>query len=146
MKIGWGTRVAFLYGGFVVMIGVLVFSSMRQEFDLVSKDYYQKELAFQDVIDAGKNQSGLSRPVDIMKTGEHVVFSFPPEFSGQEIEGDITFYSPVNAAWDRSYPIAGEGIVYSIPVRTMEQTLYQVKITWESGGKKYYQEDELLNR
>ncbi len=143
MKIGWGTRIAFLYGGFVVMIGILVYSSMRQEFDLVSKDYYQKELAFQEVIDAGKNQSGLSRPVDIIQASGHISFSFPPEFSGQPLTGSITFYSPANAAWDRTYPIAEEGIVFSIPVGTMEQTLYQVKISWEAGGKKYYQENEV---
>jgi hypothetical protein len=146
MKIGWGTGIALLYGAFVVMIGVLVYSSMRQDFDLVSKDYYQKELVFQDIIDAGKNQAGLSRPVDIMHTGNLITFSFPPEFAGAEIKGDITFYAPVNAAWDRSYPITGNGNVFSVPVGSMEQTLYKVKISWESGGKKYYQENELLNR
>ncbi len=143
MKIGWGTRIALLYGGFVVMIGILVYNSMRQQFDLVSKDYYQKELAFQEVIDAGKNQSGLSRPVDITQADGHIIFGFPPEFSEQDIKGTINFYSPANAAWDRNYAIAANGIVFSIPIGTMEQTLYQVKISWEYNGKKYYQENEV---
>lgn len=144
MKIGWGTRIAVLYGGFVVMIGILVYLSAKQEFHLVAKDYYQQELAFQDVIDAGKNQSGLSRAVDIMKTTDYITFSFPPEFSGEDIEGDITFYSPVNAQWDRTYAIAANGIIFAIPTHALEKTRYHVKISWESAGKKYFQENELV--
>jgi hypothetical protein len=143
MKLGWGTRIALLYIGFVAMIAILVWNSMQQDFHLVSKDYYQKELAFQDVIEAGANQSTLSRPVEIIKSDSHITFSFPPEFSGKSIKGDIYLYSPVNDLWDRSYPIAGDGIVFSIPANNIEKTRYQVKINWEAGGKKYFQESEL---
>ncbi|MBW7914094.1 MAG: FixH family protein [Taibaiella sp.] len=65
MKFGWGSRIALLYGGFVVLIAALVTGSMRQDFDLVADDYYQQEIAYQNVLDAGKNQSALSAPVRV---------------------------------------------------------------------------------
>ena len=61
----WGARIALLYGGFVVLIVVLVTKSMREDFDLVSADYYNKELAYQNVIEAAKEQATLSEPVKV---------------------------------------------------------------------------------
>src|SRR5690554_5238258 len=99
MNIGWGAKIAMLYGGFVLMIGILVYKSTQEDFDLVATDYYQKELDYQNVIDAGRNQAQLSRPIDIMAT-EHVIgFDFPPEFQGKNLNGTIKFYAPMNEEW-----------------------------------------------
>src|SRR3954466_6335356 len=105
MKISWGWKIALLYGGFVILISSMVIASNRQHFDLVSKDYYEAELGYQKVIDAGKNQSALSQPVSIHANAAAIVISFPDEFRSKVLSGSIQFYSPVNAAWDRSFKI-----------------------------------------
>ena len=40
MKLGWGWKIAILYGVFAVLIVSLVIASNRQHFDLVTDDYY----------------------------------------------------------------------------------------------------------
>lgn len=144
IKMNWGARIALLYGGFVVLIVVLVTKSMREDFDLVSTDYYNKELAYQNVIEAGKNQATLSEPVKVYKDGSNVTIDFPAEFDGAVVEGNIQFYSKLNAKWDRSIPVAiDEQGNCSIPVDKLVNTIYTVKMDWRADGKTYYQETEL---
>jgi len=48
----WKYRIGLLYGGFVVMILILVFLAYTGKVELVDKNYYQKELNYQKTIDA----------------------------------------------------------------------------------------------
>ena len=144
LKLGWGSKIAFLYIGFVLLIVVLVTASMRQEVDLVADNYYEQELAYQDVLDAGKNQSTLSGPVSIHANETMVTIEFPEEFSRQAINGNIQFYSPIERAWDKEIALNSiQGGMTTIPRSELQRTKYKIKISWEVEGKKYYQESDL---
>jgi nitrogen fixation protein FixH len=143
MKIGWGTRIAFLYGGFVLIIAALVIGSMRQNYDLVSKDYYQQELEYQKTIDAGKNQAALSAPVHLHANESNVVLKFPSEFEGKTLAGKIHFYSPVDAAMDKSFELVAENNSMFIRRSELHNATYKVKIGWQVDGKEYYQESAI---
>lgn len=143
IKLNWGGGIAVLYLGFVALIIYLVAGSMRESVDLVSADYYQKELKYQDVIEAGKNQAALSQPVAINTTAAEVAIQFPEEFAKDHITGTVQFYSPVNPAWDVTEDIITAGNVYTIPRAKLRSTTYKVKMNWDVNGKKYYQESDL---
>jgi hypothetical protein len=144
MKIGWGWKIAVLYGGFVVLILGLVVASSRQHIDLVSKDYYNAELEYQKVIDAGKNQAGLSAPFYVHANGTTVTIDFPGEFKNKNLSGNIEFYAPVNAEWDRSFKIVTQNNSVTIPRDTLHDTRYTVKINCIMDGKSYYQEADII--
>ena len=59
MKLSWGYKIAFVYIIFVAGIGFLVFKASSQKFDLVTKDYYDQELKYQEVIDQAANTAML---------------------------------------------------------------------------------------
>ena len=60
------------------------------------------------------------------------------------MEGNIQFYSKLNAKWDRSIPVAiDEQGNCSIPVDKLVNTIYTVKMDWRADGKTYYQETEI---
>jgi hypothetical protein len=143
IKIGWGTRIAILYSGFVLLIATLVVGSMRQDFDLVSTDYYEQELRYQDVIDAGRNQSALSEAISLNVVDDMIILQFPKEFSGRTVAGKVSFYSPVNASWDRSFDIAATDSRMLIPTVRLRKTAYKAKINWRADGKDYYQESSI---
>ncbi len=52
---GWSKKITFAYVGFVALIVTMVVVSMRQKVDLVSKDYYAKELNYQSDINKMSN-------------------------------------------------------------------------------------------
>ncbi len=144
MRIGWGWKIALLYGSFVVLILCLVIASNNQHFDLVSKDYYDAEIGYQKIIDAGKNQSALSAPLMVHANENSVTIDFPEEFRNKELSGNIEFYAPVNAQWDRSFKISAQNNSASIPRNRLQNTRYTVKISCTVDGKNYYQESEIM--
>lgn len=143
MKLNWGTKIALMYGGFVVLIMFLVIKSMKQDFQLVSDDYYQKEIKYQDVIDGSKNQAQLSAPIAIHANEQKVTLDFPADFTNQELKGSVQFYSSVNAKWDAKFPLKAIANSMDIDRTQLQKTRYTIKINWEAAGKKYYQEDSL---
>lgn len=139
----WGWKIGLLYTGFAAMIITLVVMSTRQHFDLVTKDYYKAEIKYQEVIDAAKNQSTLSRPFGIHANSANVVVDFPAEFSGKAISGKIQFYSPANADWDHTVDIAATDNKVMIARADLKPTNYTIKIRCTVDGREYYQESSL---
>lgn len=143
MRISWGYKIALLYCGFVALIITLVVKSMHQKVDLVSKDYYAEELAFQRKIDAGKNQSVLSAAANIHADAQNIVIDFPAEFKDANVTGKVHFYAPANADFDKDISIAAVNNTVSISRNLLQQARYTLKLSWEAAGKKYYQETDL---
>ncbi len=143
MKLGWGWKIAILYGCFAILILSLVIASNRQHFDLVSDDYYGEEVAYQKVIDASKNQSALSQPLQIHANESSVIIEFPNEFKDKMLTGSIQFYSPVNESWDHTYKITPQNNSFSISRTELQKTRYILKINCTIDGKNYHQETEI---
>lgn len=143
VKIGWGTRIAFLYGGFVVMMVSLVTLSMKQDFSLVSDEYYQDELAYQNTIDASRNSSTLSEPTTVSAYAKEIIVRFPQEFAGNSVTGTVHFYSPVATSLDRKFDIVLSNNVMHIDRQQLAGGRYVVKLSWKANGKTYYQETDL---
>jgi hypothetical protein len=121
MKIGWGWKIAVLYICFAAMIGTLVVASSRQKFDLVSKEYYRDEIAYQKVLDASKNQAALIGNIEIGTKGNTVTVRFPEEFRDKVVEGKIHFYAAVDQRWDREFAISLNSNIMSIPKTRSDQ-------------------------
>lgn len=143
----WGLKITFLYSGFVALILTLVVLSSRQHFDLVSKDYYADEIAYQKVIDADKNSTTLSSSISATVTAEDVTIKFPAELSSKTLSGTIHFYSPVNAAWDRELPLNALNNEMVVTRAQLHNTRYIIKADFNDGNQRYYQEEEInLNK
>jgi len=143
MKFNWGWGIAVLYCSFAVLIGVLVVSSNRQKFDLVSNDYYGEEIAYQKIIEGGKNQASLSVPIAVQTNDAFVTIAFPPEFKDKGITGKVDFYCPINSEWDYSMKIGENGYSLNVDRKKLRNTKYTVKINCTVDGKNYYQESDI---
>jgi hypothetical protein len=145
MKIGWGWKIGMLYSGFVVLIVGLVVGSLKQQFDLVSQDYYGEELAYQKTIDAGRNQASLSEPFGIHANAESIFVELPAELAGRVEEAKLHFYCPTNSEWDRTFRVLPNGTHRTIAISrsSIKNARYTIKLTCKAGGKTYYQETEL---
>ena len=144
MKLGWGWKIAILYGSFMILILSLVVASNHQQFDLVSQNYYGEEIAYQKVLDAGKNQSQLSQPLGVHANDKTITIDFPDEFRNKALSGTVQFYSPVNSAWDRIYKINADGNSITINRNELRNTRYTIKISCRADSKCYYQESEII--
>jgi nitrogen fixation protein FixH len=140
IRISWGTRIAFLYIGFVALIATLVISATRMDFDLVSKDYYQQEIGYQKRLDATAATSALSQPLAATVNATNVVVLFPQEFAKQTVDATIRFYSPINDTHDREFKLqSADGKIF-IERAKLDKTAYTLQVSWNAGDKDYYQE------
>jgi hypothetical protein len=145
IKISWGYKIAALYIGFVLLVLFMVFMAMQQKIELVSPDYYAKELKFQQEIDAMNNAGLLSANLHVELQSNTVIISFPQEFKGKEIKGEALMFRPSDSSLDISFPIElneeGKLILQSNKFKT---GLYKLIIKWSFDNKNYQTEHTIV--
>lgn len=141
MKINWGVRIVVLYVGFVALIVTLIVLSSSVNNELESKDYYAKELAFQDKINATQNENKLNHSINYEIIGREFILSFDTSQLNPTFSGSVFFYRPSETALDKEYTInfdkAGQQI---INLSQFKKGVYKVQINWENNAIKYYKE------
>lgn len=141
----WGIRITILYISFVLLIVVLVSLSMNQKVDLVSSDYYEKELKFQDKIDGANNFNQLNAPISLKAKQKLIEINFPTEFAAKSIKGNVWVYRPSDASLDIKDSISinasGQQNIFS---EKLKRGLYKVQLEWTMDGKKYFNEQDLF--
>ncbi|MDQ3109889.1 MAG: FixH family protein [Bacteroidota bacterium] len=137
----WGIRIAILYGAFVAMILFLVFRTMNEDIELVSPDYYENELKFQNQIDR-QNQSILLNEQPYIEIKENTIaIKFPAEIKPSTISGAIKFYCPSNSSSDFTINLqVDSSMTQLVSSVKFKKGTYQAQVTWSAGGKNYYNE------
>lgn len=141
----WGIKILILYLGFVALIITLVGMSMNQKVDLVSADYYEKELKFQERIDSENNFRLLNKTISCKVQDKMVVLEFPKEFMEKDIVGTILIYRPSDSSLDiqAAIDIDPSGL-QKISLNKFKRGLYQVQMEWAMEGKRYFNEQNLF--
>jgi hypothetical protein len=143
MKLSWGYKIAFVYIAFVAGMGILVFKASNEKFDLVTKDYYDQELKYQQVIDQSANASKLSAPIAIKRNEGELKISFPNEMKNKKKLVDFYLYYAADAKRDfrKSFELNENELAQALPVGM--KGMYELKLTWETEGVKYYHEQRI---
>ena len=144
MRISWGYKIAAVYILFVIGIMFLVYKANNEHFDLVTSDYYEKELKYQHVIDDKQNVAALSAPVIIEHSKENIAIHFPSDFQGKSISGEAYLYCPSDAKKDQRNKIEITGLDYNWKFSQTISGLYEIKLSWKSGNKSFYKEEKLF--
>ncbi|MCW3081175.1 FixH family protein [Segetibacter sp.] len=139
----WGTKLLLVFAAFALLMSTLVYMCMKQNFELVSKDYYKEELRYQDKIDGMNNVNKIGNVV-IRDNGNKVAIQLPKEVQGLALTGQALFYCPVNSTNDRTLPLAinDEGLML-IDKSKLAKANYTVKLNWQIGNEQYYTEQNL---
>ena len=129
---------------FVTGIVFLVYKASNQKFDLVTKDYYDQELKYQHVIDESANTAKLSMPLVVARSGDHLQIDFPAEMKHKRKTIDFYLYYPADAKKDfrKTMETTDNELVQPLPSAMKGQ--YQLKLSWEVDGIKYYFEKKLF--
>jgi len=137
----WGIKIAILYLSFVALIVTLVVLSSRQNIDLEYTDYYNRELRYQDKIDAMANEKGLGESITHQLVTDNLVLSLPSELMNTNVQGELHFYRPSDAKKDVKLPMQfnanGKQI---IPRSDFSKGIYKLRMTWTMNNKSYYKE------
>lgn len=139
----WGNKLILVFIAFAGLMFFMVYKAMHTRYELVSKEYYQDELRYQDKID-GKTNALLVSDVRIDANDDHLILQLPKEMEGQSIKGDIWFYCKTDAIKDLRIPLTAdqEGKQF-ISKKQLKANKYLLKLSWETIDKKYYSEKDI---
>lgn len=137
----WGKKIAVLYIGFVVLTLAFVFFAMNQRVDLVTDNYYEKELKYQEQIDKSKRTKELKEKTDIQLLGKTIKIKFP-SLPNKNIQKDfILFYRPSDPSKDIKIQVSADSLGFQlIPVEKISAGFWKIKLNWTSGGFEFYDE------
>lgn len=140
-RVNWGTGIVIGIIVFVVISVSMTVIFMTQDVSLVSDNYYEKSLVYQDEIDKQSRTKSLDEQVKINFNGEVVTISFPPDYSEKKITGEIYFYRPSNSSLDFKLPLqVNEEGNQVIPVGHFEKGFWRIKLNWTMDENEYYNE------
>lgn len=141
MKFNWGHGIALFYGLFAFSLLTVVIKTTQYDHSLVTEKYYEKDLQYQEHFEKLANSQQLAQQLKVWKSKETKSLSiqFPDGF--EHIEGEVTFYRPVNQNEDFSLPfeLTGNNLL-EYDTKDMQPGLWTIKIDWQSGDTPYYQE------
>lgn len=141
MKFNWGHGIALFYGIFAVSLLAVVIKTTQYDHSLVTEKYYEKDLQYQEHYEKLANSQKLTQPLKVWKDKDAQALSIQFPNGMGNIQGEVTFYRPVNSDEDFSIPfqLSGENLL-EYNTTDLQPGLWTIKIDWKAGRVPYYQE------
>lgn len=136
----WGKWIVVSFILFAAFIGVLVFICVRQDISLVSKDYYQEELVYQQQIERLNNTNRLEEKPMMTVAGRVLEIQFN-QFNNVE-RGEVKLFRPSDMRFDKQFIIKTTAEkAQRFDVGSLPKGMYRAKMKWTMKGKEYFIEN-----
>lgn len=140
----WGYKILIVYLIFVSGILVMVYKSSTQKLDMVTSDYYAKELKYQEKIEEASRVAGLSSPLRYQLEDHILTIIFPNDFSGKLLKGEAVLYCPSNEDKDIRSDFSVLDTVLVIHMPYTRKGLFELHLSWKADELTYYLEKKLF--
>lgn len=147
MKISWGTGIVIAIVAFITFIMFMVVTMVSDKaynHDLVTDNYYQKELKYQDNIDASKNLNKLEHQLLVQKVSEGIEIIFPKDLSPEKIKGKVFLYRPSNKTLDSEMDINTNQHSFMISDEVLVSGRWDVVIDFTYHNQKYFHKEQII--
>ncbi len=141
-KISWGTGIVIAFIAFISFILYFVINmtiNSRSNHDLVTPDYYQKELHFQEDLAAQQRAKALEKKVVILATQEGLLIEFPLDMTttAATVHGKLSLSKPNNKNLDQEVPLQLQENYMLIPASQLVGGRWNVVLEWEFQEQTY---------
>lgn len=141
----WGYGIMLVFGIFVTMMLSLVTLTVRQDFQLVTDNYYEQDLQYQAHITKVENTNQLAEKLKIQHDSNTATLTIGFPKNMDDIKGNYLFFRPSDAQKDFNLPIQLSVLNdQSIDVSELTRGLWKVKVNWSAGENGYYYEHTLI--
>ncbi|GAB4489945.1 MAG: hypothetical protein OHK0045_13780 [Raineya sp.] len=132
----WGTKIALSLGAFITFILVLSAIMMYKNKEEVDRNYYEKDLLYEQEIQAQKNANALSEQLTFELSGSKLLIKYPQEV--KKCVGRVLLLRPDDNEKDKILPMQiDENNKQSIDISLLQRGLWKVQVFWEMNGKPY---------
>lgn len=140
----WGHKIVISLVVFMILTLVMVGIAMRQkDISLVSDNYYEDELAYQQIIEKMENVRDWEHSIVLkIQPNERILNIHYPD--SVTIKGNIRFFRPSDENQDFRLAMQPDLSIQAIKWEGRSKGLWKIMMEWESEGKLFYQEDKLV--
>lgn len=137
----WGKGIILVFIVFGILMGTLVTICVRQDdMHLVTQNYYEEEIKYQEHIDRVINTHLLEHEILIFDSKMKTVDLHLPVGA----KGTLHFFRPSDARLDKKLEVnITDSKSNAIDVKDLKAGYWKVKLTWSEAGKDYYQEKNI---
>lgn len=137
----WGVKIAIGFTVFCLAIISVTIYLMMQKVDVVTENYYEKELKYQDQIDKVTRTRALKETLQINNTGKELIIKFPNTPDKNQNKEFVSFYRPSDKTKDVRIPVlADTSRTQIVSIERLTKGYWKIQINWTSGGSEFYYE------
>lgn len=137
----WGKGIVLTILGFVALIVSMVVISVRMDgIELVTENYYEEEIKYQDRIDESNSASNLKREVISFDEQSKVIELDLPNGTN----GTLQLFRPSDSSLDQeiNIEVTHTGIT-QIPLNELKTGYWKIQLNWTENGIDHYQEKKI---
>jgi hypothetical protein len=139
----WGKWIIVSFISFAAFIATLVVVCVRQDVNLVSKDYYKDELAYQNQITRLTNAASLTAKPEITLSGNELQVHFS-QFQSIK-KGELKLFRPSDEKLDQQFMVeASVDSVQHFTLKDVHKGMYKARLRWTMEEKEYYLEKIII--
>lgn len=140
----WPYAIAGFFVLFLTGVAMVVIIASRQDDTLVSKDYYEQELKFQDQIQAAARAKEAGAAIRLDAAAGKLLVSIPADQAKQKVAGTIHFYRASSSALDRELSLQpDENGLQAVDVSGFAAGSWTVLARWNAGGQAFFLEHKI---
>tara|TARA_B110000285_G_C14846707_1_gene477969 strand:- start:8 stop:472 length:465 start_codon:yes stop_codon:yes gene_type:complete len=144
MKISWGTGIVIAFISFIAFILFFVVRmtiDSKANHDLVTPNYYERELHFEAELAAQTRAKNMKIPVKISVQSAGIVILFPEPYERLSepsmLNGTITLSKPDNKKLDHELPLRLQENSQLIPAENLVEGQWNMVLNWTFQEKNY---------
>ena len=135
----WPYAIVLYFVVFITGMAAWIGFAVRNDHQLVRKDYYEQELKYQNELESfGRAAAGAVVVAYEPKT--HLVTIQLPS----DAAGTIYFYRPSDLKLDRQVPLSTREGIQQINVGEFDPGLWKVRLTWTANGAEFRHDEKLV--
>jgi hypothetical protein len=140
----WGYKITIVIATFIVAMLSMVFIASKQTNDMIDSNYYAKELAYQQIIDAVNNTKPYLADLSIEQNKEVVTLKLPTEITNLvEANAKIELIKVDDKSKDTTIPLMLNNSKQIISKSNLHAGVYLIRISWKNSGVAYYHKQNI---
>lgn len=138
MKFDWGTGIVITIIIFLIISFAMIFHFINQKVDLVTDNYYEKTLVYQNQIDEAERSREFDKEIKLEYSDNQLKFVFPDSGEKGISNGKVYFYRPSDSNKDfKSDFELNENSELLLDASKIEKGYWKVYLNWMMKGEHY---------
>ncbi len=145
MKLHWGWSIGIVYLVFVSGMILFAVKASQQKYDLVTDNYYEEAVRYQDRIDAGYNAINSSVKLSFVYKDDSKDLEIITDGKTKSVSGVLMFYKPDRAKDDFTMNFSTDNSGKQLlSLAKLSHGYWKVQAKWNTAGKECFEEKRIF--